>query len=53
MTMTNTRPFALICWLLWGTLLIAASVGSMSWPLTGVLAASIYALWHLYRRVTL
>jgi len=51
--MTNTRLFALICWFLWGTILMAASVGFLSWPLTGAIAAFIYVLWRLFRRATL
>jgi hypothetical protein len=48
--MGNTKPFALICWLLWAALVVAALIGAMPWPLAAMLAVSVYALWHIYRR---
>lgn len=51
--MTDIRPFALICWLLWAALVVAAFIGAMPWPLAVLLAVSVYALWHLYRRAVL
>jgi hypothetical protein len=48
--MTDTRIFALMCWLLWSGLLIAGISGLMPAPLAATIAASLYLLWWLYRR---
>jgi hypothetical protein len=47
------KNFALICWLLWGSLIFAASSGAMAWLLAVVIGAAVYVLWHLYRRAAL
>ena len=51
--MAQAKPFALICWLLWGALLIAASSAAMPWLLAVAIGASVAALWRLYRRALL
>jgi hypothetical protein len=46
--MTNTRLFALVCWMLWIGLLLAAATGLAPAPLAAALAVSIFCLWHLF-----
>jgi hypothetical protein len=51
--MTQTKLFALICWLLWGSLIVGASSGAMPWTLAATMGLSVGGLWHLYRRAVL
>ena len=44
------KVFALVCWLLWGALIVAGASGATPWPLAAAMAVSIYVLWRLYRR---
>jgi hypothetical protein len=45
-----TKLFALICWLLWATLIATAALGAMHWAIAAIIGGSVYALWHLYRQ---
>jgi hypothetical protein len=50
--MTDTHLFALVCWMLWIGLLLAAGTATVPAPLAVALAVSIFCLWRLFRRET-
>lgn len=48
--MTDTRLFALVCWMLWIGLLLAAGTATAPAPLATALSAGVFLLWRLFRR---
>ena len=48
--MTDTRMFALICWVLWLGLLASGLTNAVPVPLAALLGVSVFFLWRLYRK---
>jgi hypothetical protein len=48
--MTQPRVFALICWLLWLSLVFAGMTKQIQWVLAGEIAVTVLCLWVLYRQ---
>ncbi|HKU54791.1 MAG TPA: hypothetical protein VJP60_05470 [Rhizomicrobium sp.] len=49
--MTDTRMFALICWVLWLGLLAFGITKAIPVPLAAGLGVSVFFLWRLYRKM--